>query len=100
MGRSEATERPRDGQQIVADLHQLLQQQGHKPPYVLLGHSLGGLYMQLFARQYPKDVKGLLLVDALYPGAKTVVLDSDHQIQKAKPEAVAQAIQELLSAPL
>jgi len=67
VGRSEATERPRDGQQIVADLRELLQQQGLKPPYLLVGHSLGGLYMQLFARQHPGEVKGLLLVDALYP---------------------------------
>jgi pimeloyl-ACP methyl ester carboxylesterase len=34
---------------------------------VLVGHSLGGLYMQLFACAYPEEVKGLVLVDSLYP---------------------------------
>jgi pimeloyl-ACP methyl ester carboxylesterase len=37
------------------------------PPYVLVGHSLGGLYMQLFARAYPSEVAGLVLVDATHP---------------------------------
>ena len=34
---------------------------------MLVGHSLGGLYMQLFARVYPEELKALVLVDALYP---------------------------------
>jgi pimeloyl-ACP methyl ester carboxylesterase len=181
IGRSEATDRPRDGRHIVADLRELLRQEGLKPPYLLVGHSLGGLYTQLFARMYPDEVQGLILVDALYPGiikkpedfpfyarwgkalffssmaareidaiyatgedvmtlpwapqipvtrlvnvpqsagaiavdfgvinadaatisrvramypgAKTVVVDSDHQIQKENPEIVVQAIQELM----
>jgi pimeloyl-ACP methyl ester carboxylesterase len=36
------------------------------PPYVLVGHSLGGLYMQYFARRYPMDVQGLVLVDSTH----------------------------------
>lgn len=68
IGRSEATERPRDGHQVVADLRELLRQQGLRPPYLLVGHSLGGLYQQLFAREYPQEVAGLVLVDAVYPG--------------------------------
>lgn len=58
----------RDGRTIVDELRALLRRQGLQPPYVLVGHSLGGLYMQLFARAYPQEVKGLVLVDALYPG--------------------------------
>ena len=60
------TERTSDN--IVNELRHTLQQQGVKPPYILIGHSLGGLYMQHFARQYPNEVKGLVLVDAVYPG--------------------------------
>lgn len=45
-----------------------MQQQGLKPPYILVGHSRGGLYMQLFARRHPDEVGGLVLVDAVYPG--------------------------------
>lgn len=66
-GQSEATAAPRDGATIVEQLRSTLRQKGLAPPYVLVGHSLGGLYMQLFARRYPDEVKGLVLVDALYP---------------------------------
>ena len=41
---------------------------GHEPPYVLVGHSLGGLYMELFARTHPDEVAGLVLVDASTAG--------------------------------
>lgn len=58
---------PRDGATIVEELRATLKHKGLKPPYVLVGHSLGGLYMQLFARRYPQEVKGLVLVDSLYP---------------------------------
>lgn len=58
----------RDGHTIVQELRQNLQARGFKPPYVLVGHSMGGLYMQLFARLYPQEVRGLVLVDSLYPG--------------------------------
>ena len=61
-----ATER--NSQNIASELRQVLSQQGLNPPYILIGHSMGGLYMQQFARQYPDDVHGLILVDAIYPG--------------------------------
>jgi len=64
---SEATSAPRDGATIVEQLRATLKRKGLQPPYVLVGHSLGGLYMQLFARRYPEEVQGLVLVDALYP---------------------------------
>jgi len=67
-GNSEATDSARDGSTIVEQLRATLKRKGLAPPYVLVGHSLGGLYMQLFARRYPAEVKGLVLVDALYPG--------------------------------
>jgi pimeloyl-ACP methyl ester carboxylesterase len=57
---------PRDAQTIVAELRAELTRQGLKPPYVLVGHSLGGLYMQYFARNYPQEVAGLVLVDSTH----------------------------------
>lgn len=66
-GNSQQTDTPRDGTTIVEELRRDLQQKGLKPPYVLVGHSLGGLYMQLFARRHPDEVAGLVLVDAVYP---------------------------------
>ena len=66
-GNSEAAATPRDGRTIVEELRRVLRHKNLQPPYVLVGHSLGGLYMQLFARAYPAEVKALVLVDAMYP---------------------------------
>jgi pimeloyl-ACP methyl ester carboxylesterase len=57
---------PRDSETIVAELRAELKRRNIDPPYVLVGHSLGGLYMQYFARNYPKEVAGLLLVDSTH----------------------------------
>lgn len=66
-GKSAAAETPRDGAHIVDELRAALLNQGMLPPYVLVGHSLGGLYMQLFARKYPHEVAALILVDSTHP---------------------------------
>jgi pimeloyl-ACP methyl ester carboxylesterase len=66
-GRSDASLQPRDGAHVVEELRALLRAQDLPPPYVLVGHSLGGLYMQLFARQYPGEVAALVLVDSTHP---------------------------------
>ncbi|MDR4469682.1 MAG: alpha/beta hydrolase [Nitrospira sp.] len=66
-GQSEPASSPRDGDHIVEELRILLYEKGLHPPYVLVGHSLGGLYMQLFARRYPHDVAALVLVDSTGP---------------------------------
>ena len=57
---------PRDAETIVEELRAALHNRGIEPPYVLVGHSLGGLYMQYFARNYPDEVTGLLLVDSTH----------------------------------
>lgn len=67
-GNSDKPATPRDGKTVVEELRQLLRQEGLPPPYVLVGHSLGGLYMQMYARSYPQEVQGVVLVDSLYPG--------------------------------
>jgi pimeloyl-ACP methyl ester carboxylesterase len=56
----------RDAAAIVAELRDELQRRNLQPPYVLVGHSLGGLYMQYFARNYPADVAGLVLIDSTH----------------------------------
>lgn len=65
---SSSAETARTSDNIANELRQALRQQGFGPPYVLIGHSMGGLYMQQFAREYPDEVHGLVLVDAIYPG--------------------------------
>jgi pimeloyl-ACP methyl ester carboxylesterase len=66
-GASEAVATPREGAYVVDELRSLLLSKGLKPPYVLVGHSLGGLYMQYFARRYPDEVAALILVDSTHP---------------------------------
>ena len=63
-GQSEGSNQSRDGLQIVHELRALLKAQHLAPPYVLVGHSLGGTYMNLFAKTYPQEVAGVVLVDA------------------------------------
>jgi pimeloyl-ACP methyl ester carboxylesterase len=58
---------PRDGETIINELRSILSKKGINPPYVLVGHSLGGLYFQYYARRYPHEVKALVLVDSTHP---------------------------------
>ncbi|MHA6531331.1 alpha/beta fold hydrolase [Paenibacillus sp. BAC0078] len=61
---SEAATRERTGSNIVKELHDALNHEGIKGPYLLVGHSLGGMYVRLFAQTYPDEVSGLVLIDA------------------------------------
>jgi pimeloyl-ACP methyl ester carboxylesterase len=63
---SDPSDGPRDSATIVDELRAELRRQNLKPPYVLVGHSLGGLYMQYFARNFPQEVAGLVLVDSTH----------------------------------
>jgi pimeloyl-ACP methyl ester carboxylesterase len=66
-GGSEAADTRRTGRVVVEELRAVLRERALPPPYVLVGHSLGGLYMQLFARTHPDEVAGLVLVDSTHP---------------------------------
>ena len=62
-----ATETPRDPCTIASELRSQLRAAGSPPPYILVGHSLGGLYQYVFSRLYPDDVAGLVLLDPTHP---------------------------------
>ena len=55
---------PRTSKQIVKELHVLLVNAGIRPPYVLVGHSFGGLNVRLYASMYSDDVAGIVLIDS------------------------------------
>jgi pimeloyl-ACP methyl ester carboxylesterase len=77
-GWSDPTNTPQDGAQTATDLHTLLQRGNEPGPYVLAGHSFGGLYALTFAARYPEDVAGLVLVDSTAPA-------SDPESEPAQP---------------
>src|SRR5215210_2975158 len=64
MGWSEMGPDPRDARRITSELHTLLKDAGIEGPYVLVGHSFGGMYMQTYAARYPDEVAGVALVDS------------------------------------
>ncbi|GAA2111900.1 hypothetical protein GCM10009841_35010 [Microlunatus panaciterrae] len=66
-GWSDATNGSQDGVHIAADLHTLLDRAHVPGPYVLAGHSFGGLYVLNFAAQFPDQVAGLVLLDSTAP---------------------------------
>jgi pimeloyl-ACP methyl ester carboxylesterase len=66
-GASAPAPRPRTSEAMVRDLGELLRVARVPPPYLLVGASLGGLNVQLFAATRPGDVVGLVFVDALHP---------------------------------
>ena len=66
-GWSDAAHGPQDGAHIAADLHTLLDRAHIPGPYVLAGHSFGGLYILSFAAQFPDQVAAMVLLDSTAP---------------------------------
>jgi len=66
-GASDRAPGPRSAADMVADLRTLLKLENLPGPYVLVGHSFGGLLMRLFAHQHRDEVRALILVDSIHP---------------------------------
>lgn len=77
-GHSASVDEPQTGARIVTALRELLRISGLTPPYVLVGHSLGGLYANLFARLHPEEVSGVALVDSTHPD-QAAILRGEYQ---------------------
>jgi pimeloyl-ACP methyl ester carboxylesterase len=67
LGYSDSTSRPRTSKVMAEELHALLRNSGVTGPIVLVGHSLGGYNVRLYASLYRDDVAGMILVDASHP---------------------------------
>lgn len=64
---SDKPKEAQDGITIVETLREALSKLEFKPPYLLVGHSLGGLYANLFARLYPNEVTGVVFLESSHP---------------------------------
>lgn len=65
-GWSESSPHPRTSETIVRELHTLLINAGVAKPYILVGHSFGGMNMRLYAHHYPDEAVGIILVDSVH----------------------------------
>jgi len=66
-GWSDAGPLPRDAAQSAKELHTLLQNAGIPGPYVMVGHSLGGLGVRVFVHDYASEIAGVVLIDSMTP---------------------------------
>src|SRR5438046_1316443 len=67
FGWSDRRKQPRVPLQLAQELHLMLAGAGLTPPYLLVGHSFGGMITRAYAAQFPQEVCGMVLVDALHP---------------------------------
>jgi pimeloyl-ACP methyl ester carboxylesterase len=67
LGWSDVGPMPRTAERMVEELHSLLDRAAIPPPYLLVGHSFGGLTMPLFAARYPAETAGMVLIDPVVP---------------------------------
>lgn len=85
-GPSEPATSPRTLSNVVEDLRTLLEKAGCRPPYVLVGASLGGVYVRAFAMMYPNEVAGLVLVESSH---ERIWLEGDRRLGLAPGTAIA-----------
>ena len=64
---SELSHTPREPKTIAHELHELLEKSGESPPYILVGHSFGGLFIRVFTQLYPEEVEAMIFLDSSHP---------------------------------
>jgi len=85
LGWSDSAPLPRSLESRIDDLHALLRNSGLKGPFVLAGHSMGGMLVRMYAHKYPADVAGLILVE---PSSERV--NATEEAQKRSAQSAAQ----------
>lgn len=74
---SEASKDGLTSEHYAHQLHKLLEKSGEKPPYILVGHSMGGPYNRIFRDLYPNEVKGLVFLDSSHPEQRKRLAQTD-----------------------
>jgi pimeloyl-ACP methyl ester carboxylesterase len=84
MGWSEGGPEPRDAERVTGELHALLEGANIEGPFVMVGHSYGGLYAHAYAARYPDETGGMVLVDSSHPDQFTRLPDGQENYRQAK----------------
>jgi pimeloyl-ACP methyl ester carboxylesterase len=93
LGWSDASPYPSRAGTQVAELHALLQKAGIPPPYILVGHSMGGVLVRVFAHLYHAETAGLVLVD---PGHEEEKTRQEPDVQASTAAAAAPYLEKLV----
>jgi pimeloyl-ACP methyl ester carboxylesterase len=88
---SDGPQRAQNGALVIASVRELMAYAGLQPPYVLVGHSLGGLYANLFARMHPREIAAVLFLEATHP--------RDHALLREHEDQLARALSNVFSLP-
>ena len=89
LGWSDASSSPSDVAQFAKELHTLLQNANVPGPYVMVGHSLGGLIVRVFAHDFASEVAGVVLIDSMNPRQITETLSSRLALLSSAEAALA-----------
>lgn len=84
MGWSERGPEPRDAERVADELHALLEGAGVQGPYVVAGHSYGGLFARVYAARYPGETAGVVLIDSSHPEQFTRLPDGQENYEEAR----------------
>ena len=91
LGESDPASGERSSIEVADDLHAALNIAGERGPFILVGHSVGGLNMRVFAGRFPADLGGLVLVDSTHPDQDAAWLKALPSAQDGEDTAVTNA---------
>jgi pimeloyl-ACP methyl ester carboxylesterase len=97
LGWSDHTDRPQTREEVARRLHSLLSESAIQGPYVLVGHSLGGIYVRAFAGLYPDEVAGIVLIDSSHEQdslRRTLPASQEEAIRKRRADLEPGAVLE------
>ncbi|MCR1955965.1 alpha/beta hydrolase [Clostridioides mangenotii] len=77
VGFSDKTDKPRTNENYMNEIRTSLNKAGIKPPYILMPHSISGIYSEYYATKHPEEVKGIILLDSTSTALTSKVFPKD-----------------------